>query len=211
MGACDTIIKGTARLQEQHLVVCEQCDAVHRWRPLSSGEVARCSRCAAVLARGHRLGVHSMLALTLAALFVLLIANLSTIVDIHLRGAHTAATLPEAVRLTWRAGEPVVAVLAAITAIIAPALLILLRLVMLLPLAFGGAAPYFALCMRALHEATRWSMVEVLMVAAAVSIVRIAALANAQPGPGMFAFGTLALLLAALESGGLKHLWREVK
>src|SRR5215216_6200016 len=36
MGACDTIIKGTARLQQQHLVVCEQCDAVHRWRPLSS-------------------------------------------------------------------------------------------------------------------------------------------------------------------------------
>lgn len=152
-----------------------------------------------------------MLALTLGALFVLLIASLSTIVDIHLRGAHTEATLPEAIRLTWRAGEPLVAVLAAITAILAPALLICLRLVILLPLAFGRAAPYFALCMRALHEITTWSMVEVLMVAAAVSIVRIAALAHAQPGPGMFAYGVLALLLAALESGGLKHLWQEVK
>jgi paraquat-inducible protein A len=61
--------------------------------------------------------------------------------------------------------------------------------------------------MRALHEAARWSMVEVLTVAAAVSIVRIAALAHAEPGPGMLAFAALALLLAALESGGLKHLW----
>jgi paraquat-inducible protein A len=63
--------------------------------------------------------------------------------------------------------------------------------------------------MRVLHEVGRWSMVEVLMVAGAVSIVRIAAMASAVPGPGMFAFGALALLLAALESGGLKHLWLE--
>jgi paraquat-inducible protein A len=196
-----------ARLHEQPLVVCEQCDAVHRWRPLASGEVLHCSRCDAVLARGHRLGVHSMLALTIAAFFVLLIANLSTIVEIDLRGAHTAATLPHAVRLTWHAGEPVIAVLAVLTAIAAPAALIGLRLVVLLPLALGRSSRWFAPCMRALHEAARWSMVEVMMVAAAVSIVRIAALAHARPGPGMFAFGALALLLAALESGGMKHLW----
>jgi len=196
-----------AGLQEQHLVVCEQCGAVHRWRSLASGEVAQCRRCAAVLARGHRLGVHAMLALTIAALCVFLMANLTTIVQIDLRGSRTAPTLPESIRLTWEAGEPVVAVLAAITAIVAPALLIGLRLVVLVPLASSWTSPYFAFCMRALHEAARWSMVEVLTVAAAVSIVRIAALAHADPGPGMLAFAALALLLAALESGGLKHLW----
>ena len=64
--------------------------------------------------------------------------------------------------------------------------------------------------MRVLHEASRWSMVEVLMVAATVSIVRIASMAHASPSVGMFAFGALALLLAALESGGLRHLWLEL-
>lgn len=150
-----------------------------------------------------------MLALTLAALCVLLIANFSSIVDIDLRGARAEATLPQAIHLTWHAGEPVVAVLAVLTAIVAPALLIGLRLLILGPLVLGRTSRWFAPCMRALHEATRWSMVEVMMVAAAVSIVRIASLAHAQPGPGMFAFGALALLLAALESGGLRHLWLE--
>jgi len=150
-----------------------------------------------------------MLALTLAALSVFLVANFTTIVHIELRGDRTAATLPESIGLTWSAGEPTVAVLATVTAIIAPALLIGLRLLVLVPLTLGWTSPYFAFCMRALHEAARWSMAEVMMVAAAVSIVRMASLAHAQPGPGMFAFGALALLLAALESGGLKHLWLE--
>jgi paraquat-inducible protein A len=101
-------------------------------------------------------------------------------------------------------------VTAAVTAIAAPALLIVLRLLVLLPMARGRTPRHLAWTMRVMHEASRWSMVEVLMVAAAVSIVRIAALAHAVPGPGMFAFGALALLLAALESGGVKHLWAEI-
>lgn len=196
-------------MQDQHLVICEQCDAIHRWRPLASGEVLHCHRCDAVLARGHRLGVEAMLALTLGAGIALLIANGSPIVEIDLRGSRTAATLPHAIHLIWQAGEPIVAVLSALTAIVAPALLIVLRLLVLIPLALGRRGRWFGLCMRVLHEAARWSMVEVMMVAAAVSIVRIASLAHALPGPGMFAFGALALLLAALESGGLKHLWME--
>jgi paraquat-inducible protein A len=192
---------------QQHLVVCEHCDAVHRWRELSSSEVARCSRCAAVLGRGHSLGVGAMLALTIAAACMLLIALLTPIVDISLRGARTSATLLEAIRITWSAGEPLVAIVAAVTAIVAPAMLIGLRLIVLVPLASGRVSRHFTWSMRALHEATRWSMVEVLMVAAAVSIVRIAALSDASPGAGMFAFGALSLLLAGLEAGGLKHLW----
>jgi paraquat-inducible protein A len=194
---------------QQHLIVCEHCDAVHRWRALAPAEVARCSRCAAVLARGHRLGVPSLLALTIAALFVLLIANLTPIVEIGMRGQRTMATLPEAIAITWSLGEPLAAVAAALTAIVAPAALILLRLAVLVPLARGRKARHFSWCMRALREAWQWSMVEVMMVAAAVAIVRMAGLAQAVPGPGVFAFGALAVLLAALESGGLKHLWLE--
>ena len=194
-------------VSQADLVVCEHCDALHRWRPLGAREVAYCTRCHAVLGRGHRLDAQALLALTLAALCVLLIANLASIATIRLRGTEVHTTLPQAISVVWRQGEYVVALLATLTAVVAPALLILLRLYLLLPLARGATAAHFALSMRVLHEVSRWSMVEVMMVAAVVSIVRMAGLANADPGPGMFAFGALALLLAALESGGLRHLW----
>jgi paraquat-inducible protein A len=54
-------------------------------------------------------------------------------------------------------------------------------------------------------------MVEVLVLAALVAIVRIAGLAQVIPGPGLFALGTLALLLAALESAGERGLWAVVE
>jgi paraquat-inducible protein A len=84
---------------------------------------------------------------------------------------------------------------------------IALRLYLLVPLQLRRMPRYFGPCMRFLHAISRWNMVEVLMVAALVSIVRMAALADATPGPGMWAHGVLSLLLAALETGGLRHLW----
>ena len=54
---------------------------------------------------------------------------------------------------------------------------------------------------------SRWNMVEVLTVAALVSVVRIGHLAQADAGPGVLAFAALALILAALESAGVRHLW----
>ena len=191
----------------QDLVVCEHCDAVHRWRALASDEVARCSRCAAVLGRGHALSAQSTIALTLAALFVFLIALLTRVVTIRLGSTETATTLPDAVVATWQMGAPIVATVAALTAIVAPGVLIVLRLYLLLPLATGHVPRHFGTGMRVLHEISRWSMVEVMMVAAMVSIVRMAALADAAPGVGMFAFGALALLMAALETAGVRHYW----
>jgi paraquat-inducible protein A len=129
--------------------------------------------------------------------------------DLHMRGLHNAATLPEAIRYTWDHDERTVALTAAVTAIVAPALLIGLRLVVLLPMALGRNARPYAWCMRVLHEAERWSMLEVVTVAAVISIVRIASTAEASPGFGMLGYGSLALLIAALQTGGLKHLWAE--
>jgi paraquat-inducible protein A len=195
----------------QHLVLCEQCGAAHRWRALAPNEMARCSRCTAVMARGHRLGVEDLLALTIAAGVVLLIGVLTPMMTLEMRGFVGAATLPEAIAETWARGERLVALAAALTAIVAPATLIALRRVVLWPMARGRRPDHLAWCMRVLHEASRWSMVEVVIVSAVVSVVRLASMAPTLPGPGMIAFAVLPLLMAALESAGLRHLWQEMR
>ena len=129
---------------------------------------------------------------------------------IRLGGNTVASTLPEAVLASWREGQRLVAVTAAVTAMVAPALYIALRLYVLVPLAAGRLPAGFGVCVRVLHEVGHWSMVEVLTVAGLLSLVRLAALAQAVPGPGLFALGALTLLLAAIESAGLRHLWWHV-
>ena len=86
------------------LVVCEECDAMHAWRPLRPGDVARCTRCGAVLGRSHRLAIDGQLALALAALVVFVIGNVSPIVTLELRGLRSVLSLHEALIETWNSG-----------------------------------------------------------------------------------------------------------
>lgn len=196
---------------EDSLVVCEECGLAHRWRPLGHGSVARCVRCEAVLGRAHRLSIGSILALTVAAAAAYVVATNASLLSLDLRGNVESATLPAAIALAWQGGQEIVAVVAALTALIAPAAFIALRLYVLFPLAVGRKPPGFAACVRVLHQAGRWNMVEVFMVGVLLSLVRLSGVADATPGPGLFALGALTLLFAAIESAGLKHLWWQVR
>jgi len=196
---------------EGSLIVCEECGLAHRWHPPGHGAVARCTRCDAVLDRSHRLSIDGILALTVAAAAAFLIAINAPLMSLSLRGGAETATLPEAVSYAWQDDQQLVAILAGITALLAPAAFIGLRLYVLVPLAVGKKPPGFAWCVRALHQAARWNMVEVFTIGVLLSLVRLAGLADTTPGPGLFALGAMTVLFAAIESAGLKHLWWQVR
>ena len=190
------------------LVACEECDAVHRRRSLEAGDVARCARCGATLDRGHLLAIDGQLALSSGALVVFVLANVSDIVDLNLRGVHSEVTLWESIWATWLSGQHVVALLAGATALAFPLAVILLRLYVLAPLAAGRRVRGFVPAMRALRWVTRWSMVEVFLFGTLVAIVKIAGTASVVPGVGVFSFGVLTVLLAANQAAGLHGIWQ---
>ncbi|MEO6363461.1 MAG: paraquat-inducible protein A [Caldimonas sp.] len=161
-----------------------------------------------MLEHGHALSVSGLLALTLAAAAAWAIALSAPLMSISLRGGNEAATLPDAIVAAWQGGEIIVAVVAAVTALLAPSLFIALRLYLLVPLALGGRPLGLAWCSRALYQARRWNMIEVFTVGVLLSLARLSALADTSPGPGLFALGAVTLLFAAIESAGLKQLWR---
>jgi paraquat-inducible protein A len=200
-----------AAAPENGYLVCEECDAVYPGQSVASDAVLRCRRCGATLARGHGLPLDGQLALTLAALVVFAIASLSPIVTLELRGQRSVVTLLEAVRATWDDGDQLLALLAAGTAGGFPLAVIALRLWVLVPLWTGRPLPGFIAAMRALLWVLRWSMVEVFMLAILVAVVRSAGVTPVVPGPGIFAYGALVLLLAAIQSSGLHGLWRLVE
>jgi paraquat-inducible protein A len=197
--------------ERNSLVVCGQCGMAHRWRPLAPASVARCARCDAVLGRGHRLTITSLLSLTITASVLFLIALGSDVLTLDMRGVSRATTLPGAIAAMWDEGEQTIAVLTAITALLAPALFLGLRLYVLAPLAAGRVPRGFAACVRLLHQAGRWNMVEVFTIGAMLSLVRLASVADAVPGPGLLALAVVMLLSAGIEAAGLKHLWWQVR
>lgn len=190
------------------LVVCDGCAAVYRRLPLAAGESAHCHRCGDMLGRGHAITLEAQLALAVAALVVFLVANLSTVVELDLRGVRTEATLMDAVRATWDGGQRLIAAIAFATAFAFPLAVIVLRLYVLAPLAAGQRPPGLPHAMRALRTATRWSMVEVFMLGTLIAFVRASSLAHSVPGVGLFAFAALAVLLTAHQAAGLHGIWR---
>lgn len=190
------------------LLVCNECGAVHERIALTRGSVARCRRCNALLGRGHVMRAQGLLAFAVAALLLIVIGNSAPIVTLDLRGVISQATLPQAIAHTWQAGQPLVALLAAATALVFPLCFTLLRLYVLVPLLLGRLPPAFVPAMHALNFVTRWGMVEVFMMGTLVAVVRCASLTSATPGIGLFAYAALTLLLTSITASGTHSLWK---
>ncbi|MBC7955909.1 MAG: paraquat-inducible protein A [Cytophagales bacterium] len=197
-----------ALIARPDLVVCNECDAVHERVALKRGTVARCRRCYALIGRGHVMRLQTFLAFALASLLLIVVGNSAPIVTLDLRGVLNQATLPEAIRATWDAGQPLVALLTAATALVFPLCFTVLRLYLLLSLTRGVVPPGFVPAMRLLDFVTRWSMVEVFMMGTLVAVVRSASLTSATPGIGLFAYAALTLLLTSLTAGGTHSMWK---
>lgn len=191
----------------ESLCVCEHCDAVYRRRPLARGEVARCGRCGASIYRRHGYDLDAMLALTVATLIVFVIANVYPIVTIEVQGSAREATLWGAIIAVWDSGVGFVAALSAATVFFFPLSQIVLFLHVLLPLRHGVRPPYFRDAMHALRMLQPWSMVEVFLLGALVSVVKLAGLAQVIPDVGLWAFAMLTVLLTALTAFDLRELW----
>ena len=78
----------------------------------------------------------------------------------------------------------------------------------LLPLRTGQHAPGFDIVLRAMQAVQPWVMVEVFMLGVLVAFVKLNGLASVIPGPGLWAFGAVMILAAAMASAfDHEHVW----
>jgi paraquat-inducible protein A len=196
----------TARM----LVVCEHCDTVHR-RTERPGSIARCRRCGAELYRDRRLSLDLTLALALAGLIVLAIANAFPIVSLEARGVRSEATLWQTILASYDSRIGPLAVVAAATVFFFPLLQFTLLIYVLWPLRHGRVPRALSGAMHALHQMRPWSMVEVFMIGALVSAVKLGGVAQVEPRVGLFGFAALTVLLTAAVSFDARDVWNRAE
>ena len=190
-----------------NLIICEFCDSVYRRAPLQGRTVACCGRCGSRLYRNSRSNLDAMLALTLAALVVLVIANAYPLMMLGIGGKSSEATLWQMIVDTYDSNVSPIAVVAAITVFFFPLLQICLYIYVLVPLRRGRVPVAFIGVMHALRQMQPWTMVEVFMLGLLVAVVKLAGTATASPETGMWAFAVLTLLLTLLNARSLEDLW----
>lgn len=189
------------------LWICEHCDTVYQRRVLAWGEVARCARCDAILARHHALGVPGMLALVFTAMIAFIQANIWPIVTLGLNGQLISTTLWGCIVMMWREHAQVVAVIAACTLFFFPIGKMLLLGWVLLYARKGERAPGFRLAMVTLYHIGPWTMSEVFVLGTLVAIVKAHMYFEVIPNAGIFSYGVLMLIITAFSSIDMRRLW----
>lgn len=191
------------------LIACHECDLLQTEPLLAPGEMARCLRCGAVLARNPPDSLDRSLALTLTAAVLYVIANVHPLVGLEMQGRRTEATLLDAVLVLWKAGMEPVAGLVFTTALLFPVLELLMALLVLVPLRLGRVSPRLATFFRLVRSVQPWGMVEVFQLGLLVSLVKLSHTATVIIGTAFWATGALILVLTlAARSFDTRLLWQ---
>lgn len=193
------------------LTACHECDLLVRETaaPGARHFSALCPRCGALLYRHSHNSLENTLALALAALVLLAVANAFPVVGLNIQGQRIETTVVGAAMQLWRDDMPAVSILVLATTTMTPLLEMAAIIWLTLPLKFGRRPPGFARVFRALQAAHPWAMVEVFMLGILVALVKLSHLADVIPGPAMACFGLLMLLLTALSAiVEPRDLWR---
>lgn len=194
-------------MKTSDLIVCEYCDAVYRKSPLTRHQRAVCARCGGVIQRHVGLSVQQRLALSVTAAILLVFANFYPVMSISLQGVSNAATLWDSVEILSQGSITFIALVAALTIIIAPILQVLLLLWILVFAMARRRSPAFALCMRSLESLRPWNMLEVCLLGALVAVIKLAGLLNVIPGIGLLALAALSVVLISIAGRDVRHLW----
>jgi len=180
------------------LVACPDCDLLQQLPSLAPGETARCTRCGAVLWRRPADSPAATLALVLAVGILLLIANTVPMLGLSIAGNTTLTTVIGGVLEMWREGRQETALLVLFAAVLAPALEVVLVLVVLFAVRQPPAPHWVGACLRAYERIREWSMIEIMLLGVLVALIKIAELAAVIPGLALFVLGALVFLRAAM-------------
>jgi len=180
------------------LLACPSCDAVHQSVILARHEVAHCVACGAVLGRHTSLGIDQLLAITLAAAALFIIASANPLLAIGVRDSHTEATVWSAAFAMMHGWMAWAGAALAITTFLLPLVQIALLLWLLGFARLGRCAPGARTVLRALHGVRPWSMTEVFLLGALVAIIKLSSWVPVHPGIGIWALTSLTLLLTIL-------------
>jgi len=179
-------------------IACPDCDLLQELPELPHGAKARCPRCACTVASRMAEPIELPLALTVTAAIAFIVANTAPLMSLSAVGRHASTTIGGGAKEMLFQGEAITSMIVAFCAVIAPAGYILFMLAVLLAARRTPAPHWVDEMLRGAELMQPWSMNEVMMLGILVALIKIAELANVEPGIGLYAVGALVILFPAI-------------
>jgi paraquat-inducible protein A len=193
-------------------IACPDCDALFAAPEVREGERATCPRCNANLLSRRANFVNRSSALVFAAVFFFVLANAFPFLTLKADYRESDMHLAGSVSGLEQQGFPVLAGMVGVFVLAAPTVVMSALLYVLLPLLRGRRLPWARHICRAMFEARRWNMVEVFLLGAVVSLLKLGKLATLTLGASFWAFiGLILCLAAALSVTDPAELWEKLE
>jgi paraquat-inducible protein A len=192
----------------QTIVACQTCGLVQRVEPVPGGSIARCARCNFQLVHRRRNSRLRTLAFSLAALILYFPSNFYPIVTAEYHGLHSETTIFQGIRSLFTHQQYFIGALVFCTSILSPALKIAGLLLITLTLDWPRWKKARTWVYQIIRIIDPWNMLEVFLLAIAVSMIEMGRVATVHPGRGVFSFtAVVALTLLARLSFDPRLLW----
>jgi paraquat-inducible protein A len=199
-----------SELEMSHLKACHCCGMIHAIPDVQSGDVAACTRCASVIFKpgSSDKAAARTAAAALAAFFLFWPAILLPILQVEKLGHRSASSVLTGIVELFSHGSWFVGTIVLILSIVFP----LTKIVMLLELSLLRLSHrrFRSLTYRIMEHAGKWSMMDVMLLAFLVMLVKLGSLVEFHFGPAVIAFVLcVALSMVASMSFDPHAIWND--
>jgi paraquat-inducible protein A len=181
---------------------CRSCGLLQTVPALAPGISAQCSRCGTTLHRARRHPIEHSMALTLAALVLLAVMCVTTLMSVETAGITLHADLLSGPAELVERGMTALAVVVVFVTVVAPFGKLLGTLYVLVGVALHMAHPprHLRQVFVLVERLTPWSMIEVFVFGVLVAYVKLGDLVTITLGTGVFALFALTFVMVWADS-----------
>ena len=195
-----------------NLIACHGCDLLVDVGEIENDSRAECPRCGHFLTRYQQDAMSRVLAYSLSAIVMLLLANLFSFLSFSSSGLESVMTLGSTPGALLEFDMPLLAAMVAAFIIYIPAVILALLVSISVPLLLGRYAFWLKLAARGVFSLKSWAMVEVFIIGVIVSLVKIAAMAKVELGISFWAYVAFSIFyLLAVTSLDRFQCWNMIE
>jgi len=170
------------------LKACHCCGLIHQVAPLRSDELAQCTRCGSVLDRfkSHRRSQGRSAAAAVGSLLLFPAAVLLPILEVEQFGHHHRSSILGGIIDLYHSGSFLIATVILLFSIVLP----LLKILALIELSWLCSMPqhHRARTYRWMEQIGKWSMMDVMLLALLVMLIKLSGVVQFHFGPALIAF-----------------------
>jgi len=176
---------------------CHECGLDVNILPLHENQKAQCPRCGYTLMAIHRNAIERILAFSLTALVFLLGSLPFEFLSFKANGLENRFDVAASFTILIDNHYEVLALLELVTIFIIPTTILFALIYLLLPLRKGNYPRKGHKVLKLIFTLMPWNMVEIFLIGALVSLIKIISMADVHLGPSFYSFTFFSLAMTA--------------